>query len=395
MSDPIQTIEETFSPSTVATYQAIKDSLEHGFCTLSNRELAEKAGCSERSVKRALSTLTDQGLIFSSRKGGKRRISLDRFPSIDRQAKLKELCAYIEGFKRKSSSGLFYEGQKATAKKLGISVPVLAEVYRLGEKQGVLRAYRELVGGKEQLCWEVVASDATEAHATALPAPVAAPDPSKELEALRAELAELREREANLKEALSALTSALSAEKEARAKAEEQLTQAADEPLILVLMEENAALVQKNESLEREVIQLKGQLAKIEIGECQTCQERKPSNLENAYIVERQLTSFLLERVEIPREELDDAMRDRIKDLSLIPHWENRFAQLDGFQVTSKDQEEEFGGDQEEESGENQEEESDEEPRSWLLPLPELELNPFPYRVDLEEIELNEKTAIL
>lgn len=384
MSDPIQTIEETFSPSTVATYQAIKDSLEHGFCTLSNRELAEKAGCSERSVKRALSTLTDQGLVFSSRKGGKRRISLDRFPSIDRQAKLKELCAYIEGFKRKSSSGLFYEGQKATAKKLGISVPVLAEVYRLGEKQGVLRAYREHVGGKEQLCWEVVASDATEAQATALPAPVAAPAPSKELEELRAKVEEL--------------SRALAASEARAQKAEKQLAQAANEPLIQVLLEEHAALVQKNESLEREVIQLKGQLAKIEIGECQTCQEREPSNLENAYIVERQLTSFLMERVEIPREELDNAMRDRIKDLSLIPHWENRFAQLDGFQVTSKDQEEEFGGDQEEESGEYQEEksgedqegESDEEPRNWLLPLPELELNPFPYRVDLEEIELNE-----
>jgi len=370
VSDPIQTIEETFSPSTVATYQAIKDSLEHGFCTLSNRELAEKAGCSERSVKRALSTLTDQGLVFSSRKGGKRRISLDRFPSIDRQAKLKELCTYIEGFKRKSSSGHFYEGQKATAKKLGISVPVLAEVYRLGEKQGVLRAYRELVGGKEQLCWEVVASDATEAQATALPAPVAAPAPSKELEALRAELAELREREANLKEALSASTSALSAEKEARAKAEEQLTQAADEPLILVLLEENARLERQLKALETELIQARGELAKIEIGECEACQEREPSNLENAYIVERHLTNLLLERPGITREELDDAMRDRIKDHSLIPYWANRFEQLSGFQ---------FGKDQEEESGKDQEEESDEEPRSWLLPLPELKMNPFPY----------------
>jgi len=78
-------------------------------------------------------------------------------------------------------------------------------------------------------------------------------------------------------------------------------------------------------------------------------------------------------------------MRERIKDPSLIPHWANRLEQLSGFQFG--DQEEESGKDQEEESGKDQEEESGEEPRSWLLPLPELKINPFPcYRGDLEEI---------
>lgn len=290
MSDP--TIEETFSPSTVATYQAIKDSLEHGFCTLSNRELAEKAGCSERSVKRALSTLTDQGLVFSSRKGGKRRISLDRFPSIDRQAKLKELCTYIEGFKRKSSSGLFYEGQKATAKNLGISVPVLAEVYRLGEKQGLLRAYREHVGGKEQLCWEVVASDATEAQATALPAPVAAPDPSKELEELRANVEELskalaasearaqkaEEERDSLKVAQASMPQDL-AEALERIKALEALIDPVDRWIYI------EGVKAKEEELQRENWRLQAELERLKSSPSPEEVEEEESNLKRALTI--------------------------------------------------------------------------------------------------------------
>lgn len=312
---------------------AVRASLNsEGYSTLSNAELAARTGVSIATARRALKRAIQEGMLFSHGPNQTRRLSLVANPRTDRTRLALQI---VEDAWRFGAAG-YRKSQATVAEMLGVSIEVAREAFEVAIERGWLKRETERFEGADGSPRRAYLHQVTEAGKEAIGIA--------------------------RKTALSASTSALSAEKEARAKAEEQLTQAADGALILDLLEENARLKRQLKALETELIQARGELAKIEIGECEACQEREPSNLENAYIVERHLTNLLLERPGITREELDDVMRDRIKDHSLIPYWANRFEQLSGFQF-----------------GEDQEEESDEEPRSWLLPLPELKMNPFPY----------------
>lgn len=74
-----------FGPSVRAVYEVIKESVgEDGLCLLSTAELAEKSGWSSRAVNNALAILKKEGMIFTTRKGGSRKISLKPFEELSK-----------------------------------------------------------------------------------------------------------------------------------------------------------------------------------------------------------------------------------------------------------------------------------------------------------------------
>lgn len=269
--------------------KAIRENLnQDGNCTLTNAELAAAAGVSVRSVANALNELKDVERIFVERKGG-RKISFSRAPHIDRAELLGRLVRRIRQVIEEK--GQFYESQERTAKVLGVSTPVLREAYRLGEEKGVLVQSEKQIKGRILTVWSV-ASDATEAQATALPAPVAAPDPSKELEELRAKVEELskalaasearaqkaEEERDSLKVAQASMPQDL-AEALERIKALEALIDPVDRWIYI------EGVKAKEEELQRENWRLQAELERLKSSPSPEEVEEEESNLKRALTI--------------------------------------------------------------------------------------------------------------
>lgn len=285
--------------------KAIRENLnQDGNCTLTNAELAAAAGVSVRSVANALNELKDVERIFVERKGG-RKISFSRAPHIDRAELLGRLVRRIRQVIEEK--GQFYESQERTAKALGVSVPVLREAYRLGEEKGVLVQSEKQIKGRILTVWSV-ASDATEAQATALPAPVAAPDPSKELEELeelRRQLAAERESRAKVEQERDALKAAQAsmpqdlAEALERIKALEALIDPVDRWIYI------EGVKAKEEELQRENWRLQAELEQLQNGLSPEEVEEEKSNLERALTI-RTLEALTYKEY-LTAEELEEA----------------------------------------------------------------------------------------
>lgn len=300
---------EGYSKATVATYKVVKENLKEGQCLLTNKEIAALAGFSERAVKDALSTLRKDGKLFVCRKGGFRKLSFQRSPRIDRQMVLGKLVERVLRFRSLSAEGLFFESRKKTAEALGVSVPVLREVYEMGERQGVLlRSYVERKGKRVE-AWSVVEKEATP--------PLSSSSSNADVELLRVEVASLTRQLAEAKKALSNAPSTPPASSPSQ--------DSFDARFIL----ENEELKEKNLDLSNQVKRLEGTVNLLEGGYCKTCDERDETKLEQIYFVQRHLIDVLGGYVPSSQQaNIYELVVDRLKSPILVRTW-NELCEVD------------------------------------------------------------------